>query len=67
MNIFFFVFFIPQASPIARFTVAVKTTEKPAIDEMPLNYNYNYQKFHSLFMTNNKDKINREVNLKKKN
>ena len=32
------------------------TTEAP-IDDMPFNYNYNYQKFHSFFKPSHKNKI----------
>lgn len=58
-------FCIHQTSPISRFTQAVKSTAQSTVDEMPFNYNYNYQKFHSLFKASNKDKINHEVNLMK--
>lgn len=55
-------FIIPQTPPISRFTPAVKTTSQPMVDDLPFSYNYNYQKFHSLFKAGNKEKINREVN-----
>lgn len=33
---------------------------KPTVDDLPFSYNYNYQKFHSLFKTADKDKVNFE-------
>jgi hypothetical protein len=32
----------------------------PTAEDMPFSYNYNYQKFHSLFKAANKDKVNFE-------
>lgn len=52
-----------QTIPFARITpiTTTSTTESP-LDDTPLNYNYNYQKFHSFFKPSHKNKIHFEEN-----
>lgn len=38
------------------------TTEPPVIEDLPYNYNYNYQKFHSFFKPSHKNKIHSDEN-----
>lgn len=48
-----------QTIPFARITpttTSSTTTEAP-LDDMPFNYNYNYQKFHSFFKPSQKNRI----------
>jgi hypothetical protein len=47
-----------QTLPFARMTSTTKaTTTESSVDELPLNYNYNYQKFHSFFKPSGKNKV----------
>lgn len=38
------------------------TTESPPNSDLPYNYNYNYQKFHSFFRPSHKNKIHNDEN-----
>lgn len=55
--------FLSQTIPFARITpmTTTSTTEAP-IEELPFNYNYNYQKFHSFFKPSHKNKIHADEN-----
>lgn len=56
-----FITITSQTIPFARLTptTSTSTTESP-VDEMPFNYNYNYQKFHSFFKPSHKNKVHYE-------
>lgn len=52
----------PQTIPFARFIPTTTSSTEAPIDEMPFNYNYNYQKFHSFFKPSQKNNIHPEEN-----
>lgn len=49
-------FLLLQTIPFARF-IPTTTVTPTTVDELPFNYNFNYQKFHSFFKPSSKNKI----------
>ncbi|CRK95109.1 CLUMA_CG008587, isoform A [Clunio marinus] len=46
-----------NTSPFVRFTSFTTSTTEAPVEDLPFNYNYNYQKFHSFFKPSHKNKI----------